>query len=204
MKTTRKILYLITGGFLIMLIFTFSNCKDNCPGYPPGGELVYDFHSEDSLKIPYTGHDTLTFLRTKDSIQDTVIFIGQGKKYYKKWLRNENEESDCEYSVWSKGYTIEYKAKNISDLKFEFKHQAKEAEGGEVYITLNGVEIFFIFWKWDWGNGYYDQIQLNGKNYRKVRETQDMYLPDYKVYYNFEFGIIKMETSFEIYDLITK
>ena len=205
MKTTRKILYLITGGFLIMLIFTFSNCKDNCPGYPPGGELVYDFHSEDSLKIPYTGHDTLTFLRTKDSIQDTVVFIGQGKNYYKKWLRYENEESDCEYSVWAKGYTIDYIAQNLAGLKFKFSCLSTGGMGDDFTISIKDVEFNLGFWLWEQSNGYYDHITLNGQIYLKVQKLiAEFNSINNRLYYNFEYGIIRIELDYlnEKYQLI--
>jgi len=205
MKTKLKILKLIVKTSLVLLVFTFTNCKDDCPGRPAGGQLIYEFHVEDSLKIPYTGYDTLTFLRTVDSTaKDTVVFIGRGKKYYKEWLRYENEESDCEYSVWAKGYTIDYVAQNEPDLKFSFKHQAQETEGGEVYIDIKGVEFFFILWRWDSASGYFEQLELNSNVYRKLRGISYMYNHVYRIFYNFDYGVLRIEIENETFDVITK
>lgn len=206
MKTELKFIKLMFIILAVFLITIFSNCNDEkCTDYPKGGKKYIEFHAEDSMKIPYTGTDTLKFLRTIDSTtKDTVVFIGQRKKYGVEYIRNEEQMTPCEYELYARKYEIEYIAQNISNLKFSFKHQAQETEGGDIFISFKGTEFHFLLWDWDWGNGYYEYLELNGNVYRKLREQYDYYNENNKIYYNFDYGVLRFERENEIFDIILK
>ena len=135
----------------------------------------------------------------------TVVFVGQGKKYSLEWLRYENEESDCQYSVYAQKYEINYVAQNEHDLKFRFTCIAGEGMTDKVIIYIKDLGFNLGFWLWEQCSGYYEYITLNNKVYRKVQKLVVTHNSiNNRLYYNFDFGIIRIELDYlnEKYQLI--
>jgi len=155
MKTTYS--QILLNLIVCLSLFTLSNCKDNCSDKKiPLKDL--------NTYVPYTGNDTLRFLRNST---DTQTFVGQGlERFY--ITDGPSEDDDCpedyesvrirfvnpqtqdeikmEYAYYS------YQNTNI----FIFYYKNKDV-GSRLFSTLkNKVEINSFFY--DYVNYYSESL----------------------------------------------
>jgi hypothetical protein len=133
-------------------LFILSNCKDDCDRVIRTNLVDLDKY------VPYTGNDTLRFLRNST---DTQIFVGQGlERFYVSGGKNSN--ADCPEDHESvrirflniknaKEITLIYKY-DLSDgvNEFEFYYQNENFNNyiieatNKSKITVNGVDYLYV------------------------------------------------------------
>ncbi len=166
------------------------NCKrssEPCPPYPDTFYYQIDTFM-DKYFIPYSGHDTLKFLRNN---VDTHVFIGQGREYYYNIIP-EIYSHDCDPDILKlQGYTIKYKGQTISkDLNFS--HYMLANSIGITYISINFLGKTFKDSPESLRPPYpYDSIYIQNKMYRHVNFIPKDDIVD-TIYYCPRDGIIKI------------
>jgi hypothetical protein len=90
----------------LICLFLIIGCKKKCEQK----EVLYTVLEKTKKEIPYTGFDTLTFVRT--SVGDTHVFIGLGKTLDYKFSR---AAADCSNTNKEENYFFTYVSKTISN-----------------------------------------------------------------------------------------
>ena len=207
MKTELKILKLITIVFSLLVIFTFVNCNDEkCP-YPDSMEHIYYSLSEDTLLIPYTGYETLKFLRMTPSDTDTVIYKGMGRIYYENTKTNYDLEP-CRETYHYEAYKIKFKnQESISSIyDIEFKLEMTSWISSEYYVNFlkrsfsHNTEFTL---KSTWYEGYVGNVMFENQTFSRVSFLQREYndIPE-RLYINSYNGVIRLELNNYVLQLI--
>lgn len=101
-KTYTQILFSLSSLLLIVgCDKTDCNKKD----------IYYNVRDIDKSMLPYSGYDTLTYIRT--NLGDTHTFIGTGKK---TTYDVQSEMADCGNTLHYENYFYTYKCNNFNDL----------------------------------------------------------------------------------------
>lgn len=197
---------LLTILFPLMGSQLFS-CVRNEPCPEPPETITVDISSGLKSKIPYSGYDTLVFIRT--SIGDTHVFIGQGLKKSYSLLRIPSGNPECQamkgdakteslsYSFVSTTfnspivmdmYYYQYPGSPWIDIRFNNK----------LYDAPSTVLSAYA----------YDSLQIGNKIYYNLAQIADGNNPGseaYFVLYNASFGILKFRfISGEEWELLSQ
>jgi hypothetical protein len=89
----------------LICLFLIIGCKKKCEQK----EVLYTVLEKTKKEIPYTGFDTLTFVRT--SVGDTHVFIGLGKTLDYKFSR---AAADCSDTYKRENYFYKYVSKTFN------------------------------------------------------------------------------------------
>ncbi len=94
--------------YLTLLVSVFFACqKDDCNKK----DIYYKVSDEGKSMLPYSGFDTLTYIRT--NVGDTHTFIGTGKK---TTYDVQSETADCGNTLYFEKYYYTYKSSNYNDI----------------------------------------------------------------------------------------
>lgn len=161
---------------LLLLCLVVVSCKNDRCTYPNGIEHIYCPFSSDTALIPYHGLDTLEFLKISGSDTETVLFYGQGKKYYTNTEQVDNEPCirEFEYEAYEIIFRNADTTGNIGEIRFalevihpmlfsSFKVQINEREFSKVtYFTIDYPNY----------SGYVCDTTLNGYLFRNASRLQ--------------------------------
>jgi len=207
MKTELKFLKILSIGFTLLLILTLVNCNNDSCDDPNG----YEFHyllsdTDDTLLIPYTGNETLRFLRMTPTDTDTIIYQGMGKDYYVNKVID--TRLDCPETYYYEGYKIVFKNQDSvnTGYKIELKLEMIDEQSLWYYIYfLNRIfshETAFTLNSTSYG-GYLGSVTFENLTFSKVSYLQRKYNGiDEKMYINKYDGIIRFELNELILQLI--
>lgn len=199
---------LIVLLFPFMGLYLFSCIPDNgthCPDQP--ATVKVDLPKYEKDKIPYTGKDTLMFIRK--TIGDTHTFIGQGMKSGYDLKPTNIGDAECRSTQGDAlmefvKYTFVSSTFN-SPIVLQMYHRN--------YPVNSWIEIRFNNKMYetpaiDLSNPLYDSIQIGNKMcYNANRFADDLYpdSKDYYVFYNAKYGILKFRfQTGEEWELHTK
>jgi hypothetical protein len=170
--------------YLTLIISVFYACqKDDCNKK----DIYHNVSDEGKSMLPYSGFDTLTYLRT--NIGDTHTFIGTGKK---TTYDVQSEKADCGNTLYFEKYYYTYKCNNYNDLvigqytnnniscftNIDFNNQNFN---GDVDFNDSKTDLDSI-------------ILSNNKVYYKVERIPNFNPTPttYRAYFNKQYGCIKM------------
>ena len=187
-----------TLGFVL---FAFCIICNSCKKATPCTDSpnVHYKMSDDTLKVPYTGRDTLRFAHYVDSVLiDTIIWIGQGKTY------SETDEGftttgdgTCGYETYGQTRSITYKANKPGyNMIFRVVAYYDATDNDNFYIDIISDELWDLLWIVNNRKyiGYYPQKIVNGKLYYDVNFFDQRGLTkSFNLYYTVEKGIIRIE-----------
>lgn len=170
--------------FLLMIISAIS-CQKNC--IPR--DFYYKVSGKTKSRLPYTGLDTLTFVRTTHG--DTHTFIGQGIRY-----RNEirTDAVECSPTYYHEVQSISYVSKTFK-APIVVIYNTEELSKGEQLIYFQNSEFSGSISFTDYAN--LDSINILGKNYYNVHAIRDIdrYSNDnLRAHVDQYAGCIRMET----------
>ncbi len=165
--------------YLTLLISVFYACqKDDCNKK----DVYYNVRDVDKNMLPYSGYDTITYVRT--NVGDTHTFIGIGKKVT---YDVQSENADCGNTLYYEKYYYTYKSSDFNNIVI----------GQNIpLVSTSRANTFF-----DFNNQYFDgSLYLNEANLDSIIVLNKKYynvqfIPDdkpYKAYFNKEYGCIKM------------
>jgi hypothetical protein len=173
--------------------------KIDCSGYP---DEYWEISPDAQWKIPYTGTDTLVFLHRTGTTEDTITFIGQGKRYYNEYEDGGSAGDPCRWLITKEAYEIIFKSdKPGSDIKFNIVAAGEDKWDGIFSFIFRNVLFESTLWSINnpvYG-GYIDEIEFEGKMYYNVSYF-GRYPPGQhgtgvlsKMYYTVEEGVVRFE-----------
>jgi len=211
MKTKLKILKFLIGSLTIGMVISFSNCGQEtteCDNWPDGIIKKYYHFNADTLKIPYHGLDTLKFLRITPSDTDTVIFYGQGKKYY-TITETDYDFYGCQHDDIYDAYRICFNDKvNIDSIDFSIFVESEGSHSFKLYYK--DKKYYESLYAVDWAaySGFIPILQINGMTYSRVstfypRGNWDTYdlIGDNKIFINKFQGIVRISYDSNTFSL---
>jgi hypothetical protein len=168
--------------FLISLIVILASCEKNkCDKR----DIYYNVSDERKNMIPYTGYDTLTFIRT--SLGDTHTFIGNGKKIT---YDIQVETAECGNTLYYEKYFYTYNSKTYnSSLIIGQYTNNNNTEAGETYIDFQN-QIFNGSVNFNFVKPNLDSLKVLNNVYKKIEIIPDN--KSYAAYFNKEYGCIKL------------
>ena len=199
---------------LILLTSTFFSCRKDDDTPCDSKDYHYNLSEEDKSKVPYTGYDTLVFV---SNTNDTAICIGQGKKqFYLRTVIPNYTINNCTIPSTDNYEAYNYKFSSNND-KFSIDfNMYKDSKAGigliseTIEIKFNEI-VDFLFYIDDIGKirkkNYLDSLEINKYFYKNVHFSfQNFKLDLHKIFYNKEFGILKIQNSdsTEVWELLTK
>jgi len=186
--------------FLLAFIFllsssSFPSCKSKCTTQPTETFLI---SSSDKAQILYSGSDTLKFL---NNATDTIIFIGQGKQHY---LDVETGTGgDCPGADKQREeYTIQYKSLNSnSNLSYTYGIPLNSQSGTQINISFDGGSFYneLISLRAPWA---FNSIQIARKTYSNIVLFSPTSNVKDSLYYNSQFGILRMSINNNKWEII--
>jgi hypothetical protein len=194
--------------FVLLIIASFTTCKRDSSGPCGGRKSYYNLSDIDKAKVPYTGTDTLVFV---SNTNDTAICIGQGKKQFYEKVARIVSMGDCASDTdFYEAYNYKFSTNNFKII-LDFNLYKDDLYGLEtVHITKNLFTEFRIYLV-DINNksvaNFIDSIQVRDKWFKNVTFTNKYFDSNLdKLYYNNEYGILKMQNSdsTEVWELLTK
>ena len=191
-----KNVYLTLLAFIFLLsISSFPSCKSKCTTQPTETFLI---SSSDKAQILYSGSDTLKFLH---NATDTIIFIGQGKQHY---LDVETGTGgDCPGADNQREeYTIQYKSLNYnSSLSYTYGIPTNSEFGTQIFIKLDGSTFYneLIDLTGPWA---FNSIQIARKTYSNIVLFSPTSNVKDSLYYNSQFGILRMSINNNKWEII--
>lgn len=206
MKTRGcQILHLIAITFAL---YFMQSCKgEGDTECEPIVTTTYPISKNLRDSIPYSGYDSLTFVRT--STGDTHIFVGQGlKEGYDLYSGGRTYENcpppDNTKMGWLK-YTFSSSTFNSEIILGLYSFRSRETP--YIYIDFNSqnYEVASTFL----GKPYeYDSLSIGGRTCYNINRFSATYYPitdKFFVLYNYSFGILKFKfKNGEEWELISK
>ena len=171
-----------------LLLLLFKACKpdEKCVD---GNNYRY-IDEYDYGKIPYKDHSQLTFVDKKT--KDTLVFTGQGFQYgFGKYV----SQGECPQTT-----NLEYRSltfinnKNKDEILIENKFVSFDVS----YIGITYKNLSKNFSPVEVSKPYkYDSLIIQGTKYYNVQYLKDThpYTPFLSIYYNLNYGILKLETN---------
>jgi hypothetical protein len=171
-----------------LLLFLFKACK-------PDEKCVdgnnYKYLSEYNLgKIPYKDYSALTFIDKKT--KDTLVYSAQGYQYgFGKYV----EQGECPQTT-----NLQYRSltfinnKNKDEILVENKYVSFDASAIGISYKNFGKNFYAV----EVSKSYkYDSLIIQGTKYYNVQYLKDInpYTPFLSIYYNLNYGILKLETN---------
>jgi hypothetical protein len=142
--------------------------KIDCSGYP---DEYWEISPDAKWKIPYTGTDTLVFLHRTGTTEDTITFIGQGKRYYNEYEDGGSAGDPCRWLITKEAYEIIFKS-DKPELDMQFNIVATGGDKWDGIFSFKFKNFFFtdILYAINWSiaSGYYTEISIEGVKYYSV------------------------------------
>lgn len=179
----QKLLLIIP---LLLLLFNACKPDEKCVD---GNNYRY-INYYDYNKIPYKDHSVLTFIDI--NTKDTLIFTGQGFQYvFGKYVA----QGECPQTT-----NLEYRSLNFINNKNANKILV---ENKFISFDVSAIGISYknftkIFDAVEVSKPYkYDSLIIQGTKYYNVQYLKDInpYTPFLSIYYNLNYGILKLETN---------
>ncbi len=173
---------------ILGLIFTLIGaigCQKDCHHR----EFYYKVSERTKSNLPYTGLDTLTFVRTTHG--DTHTFIGQGIRYGNE-IRSDAVE--CSPTYYHEVQLIYYVSKTFM-YPITVIYKTKEFSRGEHEIDFRSSQFSGSISFTDYAN--LDSINILGKNYYNVNSmfnTWHFSDNNLRAHFDQHAGCIRMET----------
>jgi hypothetical protein len=173
---------------------------------PPNEYYVDIISDADKAYIPYTGHDTLTFLNTHTS--DTHVFIGTGViQYFSSTtfpLNMECPGGHAELETYGFEFISSTSTSKLIVKAFISSHN--DPGGFTIQFTPS---IYETSLPWIYGVQYsYDSIEISNKTYYKIKEifiTSFQGTSDKLILFNSQFGVLSIITKDGVkWELISK
>ena len=192
MKVKFYILSFCTFAFL------FSCQKNPCQQTPI---KTYNISSDDTIKIPYKGFDTLTFVRVTTG--DTFTFYGTG---WQNGLINSTEGTDCAQRVIYKWRRLNFKSPTYSSViglyqGTDFNYETCPELNIGFQTTQYNASCFV-------GNiNVKNSVIISNKTFYNVDSFSQTNLSqpptNFICYYNLQYGVLRMRLpNGEIWELI--
>lgn len=183
-NSTYNFILRLTLFLPVLTIAFFSSCKDENPCVETDRHLKLG--AESTREVPYTGTDTLRFLHTTGSTQDTLTYIGQGRVYKEAGIERLGMPN-CRYTVYREEYTVLYKTNEpLIDIKFT----VGAGEGSDEFIIEIHNSVFDdLFW-------IIDNQSYGGYEYQVELDNRFFYATSYigrngeRLYYNSDYGMV--------------
>ena len=172
-KTYTQILFSLTS-LLLLISCDKTDCNKK--------DIYYNVRDVDKSMLPYSGYDTLTYIRT--NVGDTHTFIGAGKKTS---YDVQSEAADCGNTLHYEKYYYTYKSSDYNDIVIG--QYTNNNISCFTYIDFNNqhfegdVDFNFV-------NQDLDSLYVIGKLYTKIEVISDS--KNYKAYFSKNYGCIKM------------
>lgn len=171
-----------------LLLLLFKGCKPN-EKCVDGNSYKY-IDEYDYSKIPYKDHSVLTFIDKKT--KDTMVFTGQGFQYgFGKYVA----QGECPQTT-----NLEYRSltfiniKNKDEVLIENKFVSFDVS----HIGITYKNLCKNFSPVEVSKPYkYDSLIIQGTKYYNVQYLKDInpYTSFLSIYYNLNYGILKLETN---------
>jgi hypothetical protein len=167
--------------YLTLLVSVFFACqKDDCNKK----DIYYNVNEKGRSMIPYSGYDTLTYIRT--NIGDTHTFIGTGKK---TTYDVQSEAADCGNTLYYEKYYYTYKSHDFNDLIIGQYTGLNSSYEGNTYVDFNN-QIFMGYINFNIVKIDLDSLEVLGKVYTKIETIPSN--ENHKAFFNKDYGCIKM------------
>ncbi len=197
---------LLTYLLSYLIALSFETCKRDNP--PCGGGKDYHYLSEgEKTKVPYTGIDTLVFI---SNTNDTAVCIGQGKEQFYKTLTTPVANGDCNPRIdYYEAYNYKFKSNNLK-FNLDFNAYKNDLYGdATIHILFNQSDFPIYIDEIDNSKTpyYMDSLKIVNEWYKRITFTSKYFDSTLdKLYYNKEFGILKIQNSdsTEVWELLTK
>jgi hypothetical protein len=177
MKTMTKTILLLT------LLFAYG-CAKECDARK---DIYYNIAEVDKNMLPYTGFDTITFVRT--SVGDTHTFIGMGK------TTNYDRTSlsyDCSDYYYRENYSYTFISNTFNSPLYIGQNIPIVSENKAISY-INFQNKFYTDYLYLNQSNLDSIIILNKKYYNTQYITKSTSIPaNYKIYFNKEYGCLKM------------
>jgi hypothetical protein len=172
-----------------LLLLLFNACKPEVRCIDGNSYKYIDEY--DYSKIPYKDHSVLTFIDKKT--KDTLVFTGQGFQYgFGKYV----EQGECPQTI-----NLQYRSlafinninSNILSIENMFINSYSASR-----IQINYKNVSKIFISGEISKPYaYDSLIIQGIKYYDVKYLKEAfpYTPFLSIYYNLNYGILKLETN---------
>jgi hypothetical protein len=185
MKTISKTLLLLT------LLFAYG-CAKECDARK---DIYYNVDEEYKKMLPYTGFDTITFVRT--SVGDTHTFIGIGKttNYDKTSL-----SYDCSDYYFRENYSYTFISNTFYSPLYIGQYVAPDSQ--KIPLTFINFENILIedFINFNFIKPDIDSLKVLNKTYFKIEKLGQ---PNNKTaFFDKTNGCIKIEMNNETWDLL--
>ena len=171
-----------------LLLLLFKACKPEVKCVDGNNYRYIDEY--DYSKIPYKDHSVLTFIDKKT--KDTLVFTSQGFQYgFGKYVA----QGECPQTT-----NLEYRSltfinnKNKDEILIENKFVSFDVS----YIGITYKNLSKNFSPVEVSKPYkYDSLIIQGTKYYNVQYLKDThpYTPFLSIYYNLNYGILKLETN---------
>lgn len=171
-----------------LLLLLFKACKPEVKCIDGNSYKYIDDY--DYSKIPYKDHSVLTFVDKKT--KDTLVFTSQGFQYgFGKYVA----QGECPQTT-----NLEYRSltfinnKNKDEIIIENKFVSFDVS----YIGITYKNLSKNFSPVEVSKPYkYDSLIIQGTKYYNVQYLKDThpYTPFLSIYYNLNYGILKLETN---------
>lgn len=191
MMIIRKQLLLVIL-FPLMGVYLVS-CVRNEPCPEPPETITVDISNGLKAQIPYTGYDTLTFVR--NTLGDTHVFIGQGLKRDYVLLRIPSGNPECQAmkgDAKTERLSYTFKSSTFSSPIHFVMYYDRYPGSPEVDIRFN--DQLYSTSSLSLTSYSYGALQIKGKLYYNIAQFADGDSPASEVYfvlYNASDGILK-------------
>jgi hypothetical protein len=178
----------------LICLFLIIGCKKKCEQK----EVLYTVLEETKKEIPYTGFDTLTFVRT--SVGDTHVFIGQGKTFDYKFSR---DAADCSDTYKRENYYYTYVSKTFNNPIIVGYNSISSTYDHYLQFKQQKFEGYFYF---NTAAPLIDSLKVLGKYYYKVdaMPNNNQYSSPYIAFFDEFVGCIKIKlTNGETWELLS-
>lgn len=199
---------------LFLLTVIFSDCAGTINNCPDKMEVVTEtISNHEKSVIPYSGYDTLVFV--KNNIQSKYTFIGKGLTTI--WLNKTifaNKNRQCSRKYELENYQINfydslYKNEIIIGLLFDMNFNESpdvkkfviSKESDNLWI---GTNAYFMT-----NPSYFDSIIVQGKPYYHIIKLighQSNSMENDSVYFSLDYGLLRLKNGLthESWDLLEK
>ena len=190
----------------ILIISVFQSCfldeKHNCPSQKTLTQYIGDGYKK---QIPYTGFDTLTFVRT--SVGDTHTFYGTGINTgfdlgsYNSDINCPDDKTQLEHTI------IKFVSPTFPDPIYYHIYFRKYNESEILLINFRNQDFYDGFDVILGNSVKYDSLIIGNNLYYKIHLINNINhysSPEYYLYYN-SFGMLKFKfINNETWELVSK
>lgn len=177
---------------LLALLLIFSNCAKECDDRK---DIYYNVDEEFKKMLPYTGFDTITFVRT--SVGDTHTFVGIGK------TTNYDRTSlsyDCSDNYFRENYSYTFISNTFNSPLYIGQYVAQDSQ--KIPLTFINFENNFLedFINFNFVKQDIDTLKVLNTTYYKVEKMENGISKN--AYFDKANGCIKIEMNNQSWELL--